>query len=860
MLLALLLLVRFFLCQAHLQPSHNLPGFLLAESESLQMDTGVALIGFQGDGNKAVWFPGDELFSSLYSSIKALRPHCMETGEPFSVEYEVMHAMVQNVRRKFLLEIETTLKANMRLARKTENSLIYDVDATKLEEVLQRVYDLEFNMVYNDNFEKTPRNISHEKNKEGPAVHRAPYVTMILNPDKNRIRPIDANGPDTANLPFVYRYRYEGSAPSQVWISRHRFVVVDISAGPCDYGISEAGEGSVSSFSVPQLSTRNGPVNTNPYFSRFLYLPEESAEEIKILEAYYKTGVQSDMNTTTSSGVRQIPTVEFQSQLSSVIVSALRHVFFSDIQFPSLDYAEKIIVPIIVLRNHELFNPFNIRPDDQAMFDVRIDVALLRSELKKLLLPQQEISIVTAVHSLSEHHHLFSAFFKSFRYDTVHTVGPDGLYRAKMVPYLDSQSLFVALKSSVDALTASLIQSSTPTTYSLLHQNSLADFSSLFAGTASSQGHRVLPVYVFSVAGLDEHLLLDQKSLYAASSNSILVLQTPQSKIEVPYFSDQGFIYLNGRASATKSILAGVAQSLGGLSLPYERFSPVHKSIVTNYLWAVGRHPFGPFSSSVHLSQIFVDTIVRNVIISRITVALRLIRDAVLQVEQFTNQYVRDENGEVIQYATGSSATSGSGSGSGNDEQKQPQKPQDDYYNPLNRNNEPTEKVASLSSPPPPPDSSSSSSSSSSSISPITSWRKKQLDPRAPLAASVVDRLHNDILKLEDQLQIFSMHFRHHEVEEAHRVAASISISASGFYMYVKDEIDRARLELKCCRKEILPSQELSWRFLSIVGIILVSIVVAVLFAVRHLWSLSLPSSISKRTILNTTTFGQDRY
>ncbi|KAI5405007.1 hypothetical protein KIW84_051968 [Lathyrus oleraceus] len=45
----------------------------------------------------------------------------------------------------------------------------------------------------------------------------------------------------------------DGGGATQVWLSSGRFVVIDLSAGPCTYGKIEAEEGSVSSRTLPRL-------------------------------------------------------------------------------------------------------------------------------------------------------------------------------------------------------------------------------------------------------------------------------------------------------------------------------------------------------------------------------------------------------------------------------------------------------------------------------------------------------------------------------------------------------------------------------------------------------------------------------
>lgn len=56
-----------------------------------------------------------------------------------------------------------------------------------------------------------------------------------------------------------------------------------------------------------------------------------------------------------------------------------------------------------------------------------------------------------------------------------------------------------------------------------------------------------------------------------------------------------------------RHILAGIASALGGVSAPYEKTSHAHERPITNWLWAAGCHPFGPFSNVSLISQMLQD-------------------------------------------------------------------------------------------------------------------------------------------------------------------------------------------------------------------------------------------------------------
>jgi len=58
---------------------------------------------------------------------------------------------------------------------------------------------------------------------------------------------VSNEGKTQANLggggnPFRYRYRYHHGAHTQQWVARRRYLVVDLSSGPCEYGVTNAGE------------------------------------------------------------------------------------------------------------------------------------------------------------------------------------------------------------------------------------------------------------------------------------------------------------------------------------------------------------------------------------------------------------------------------------------------------------------------------------------------------------------------------------------------------------------------------------------------------------------------------------------
>mmetsp|Transcript_17178 Transcript_17178/g.33471 ORF Transcript_17178/g.33471 Transcript_17178/m.33471 type:complete len:354 (-) Transcript_17178:310-1371(-) len=157
-------------------------------------------------------------------------------------------------------------------------------------------------------------------------------------------------------------------------------------------------------------------------------------------------------------------------------------------------------------------------------------------------------------------------------------------------------------------------------------------------GAGASSGHRFLPVYVFSLLGFPPNLLIHKEHLHFSTRECVVVLQTGERRVPVPYFSNQHTMVVDARDVAS-SIVAGIAQSIGGLTPPSVRFDWERGRSVVDYLWAHGHHPFGPFSRVPRLGQIQLDTVLRNTILSRIALAIETGRKISKKVSLFTDHF-----------------------------------------------------------------------------------------------------------------------------------------------------------------------------------------------------------------------------
>jgi hypothetical protein len=100
-------------------------------------------------------------------------------------------------------------------------------------------------------------------------------------------------------------------------------------------------------------------------------------------------------------------------------------------------------------------------------------------------------------------------------------------------------------------------------------------------------GTRILPVYIFSLDHMNHEMALEDFTKVQAYPNAVLILQTLQRQLDVPFFADDS-IHVVDMLSMQKEILAGLAMAIGGVMPPYYRFTAQHNTTQPNYLWATG--------------------------------------------------------------------------------------------------------------------------------------------------------------------------------------------------------------------------------------------------------------------------------
>ncbi|XP_016491340.1 uncharacterized protein LOC107811018 [Nicotiana tabacum] len=711
------------------------------------LEVNIVLVGFSGDGGYRYALDSPKLEEFLKVSFPTHRPSCLETGQPLDIEHHIVYNAFPAGQPE-LIALEKALKAAMvpaGNARETDFGRevpLFEVEATAVEPEFQKLYTYLFDL--------------ESWGQSGEEMDRPwPTVIFIVNFDKVRLDPrnkdIDLDSLMYGRITqlneeemkkqegdYIYRYRYNGGGASQVWLGSSRFVVVDLSAGPCTYGKIETEEGSVSSRSLPRLR--------NVVFHKGLGVVTEHAAHDT-----------------------------FVGQLASLVATTIEHVIAPDVRFETADMTTRLLIPIIVLQNH---NRFNIMTSGH---NYSLDIGAIEAEVKKMLHKEQEVVMIGGSHALHRHEKLAIAVSKAMCGHSLQETKKDGRFHVHTKTYLDGAILKEEMERSADVLAAGLLEVSDPSLSSkfFLRQHwmdesdgtgdSILKHKPIWATYSQSRkkekkrtiekkkqgdlhrtyGTRVIPVFVLSLADVDEHLMMEGESLVWTSKDVVIVLQHQNDKIPLSYVSE-----IERRHAipvlAQRHILAGLASVVGGLSAPYEKASHVHERPVVNWLWATGCHPFGPFSNTSHVSQLLKDVALRNTIYAGVDSALHRIRETSEAVQAFAAEHLKTPLGEPVKGKKNKTST--------------------ELW--------------------------------------LEKFYKKTTNLPEPFPHELVDRLEKYLDSLEEQLVDLSSLLYDHRLQEAHSNSSDILQSSIFTQQYVEHILASEREKMRCCSIEYkLPVQ-----------------------------------------------------
>ena len=836
----------------------------------LPLEVNIVLVGFDGDGGYRYRADAEALETFLRQSFGHFRPSSMSTGRPLEVSIE-LHYNVVHAGTDHLRTIESAISHSAEpaddeppphpwgdvelLAKKSTN----DNSNNDNNDKRWRAYEVEAAGPVENAVDFVYRKIFASLN---PTVRNLePVAVFVLNPDKCRMDPgkdhdaldwRDASGisrapPETLSPPellaeecgYAYRYRYmDGEGASAAWVGAGRYAVLDLGAGPAALTRVGRGVGGAENGGAAADGTDWGDAATTTETS----LPRLGPLLLPYARYLEENG---DANEGTRADLVTRRDAHMRGRLSTLVLSSVRHLLAPDVAAETLDFAERVMVPVIVLRDHNSFWPLDL---ESAGPFRHLDVELVKEEAKKMLQPGQEIVLMTGTHNLHEHKRLTAAVLRSLRTSSRADrrnagsgPGHEHTYHVTARRYLDGATLLEEFRGSADLLASGLVGLEDPDLDAAFYAqaNRLADSTDgddeLVGDTNQRRGYkpkpkqqhgtRVVPVYVLSLAGLPPGVLIDGESMVAAADDLVIVLQgVGDPKLAAPGAEQRGawardldaeseaataelaeaaeFLEMHSaghpahasvKAAATaaaakvaelgagrgewvpvrfasndrlvharpgeptRHVVAGVARALGGVASPTERWSPIHGGVVENWLWAVGHHPFGPFSGCPTMSVVLQDVAKRNAALTRVDTALRAVRAGIAEIEAFGDEFLASPFRSLSADDT-----------AGDD---------DDGAHVVLKSSKGTWLDYLYRDP-------------------------KRVGPPGPLPQSVVAQLEKELRGVETAFVDLGGKLYNHDLDEAHSASSTILIAAHAFEARARDEVARARHGLRCCRAE----------------------------------------------------------
>jgi hypothetical protein len=143
-----------------------------------------------------------------------------------------------------------------------------------------------------------------------------------------------------------------------------------------------------------------------------------------------------------------------------------------------------------------------------------------------------------------------------------------------------------------------------------------ADFSAKLGLGSSNKLCRVLNVFIYDLNSAEE-LLFDNFHQAVAFSDLVLAVQTTAAPQKSGYHCNSAGLHSNPRDSS-RAVLGSLLTALYGVLPSHLSYNPSAQKMEENYLLSFGYTPFGPFSRSTALSAALQDQANRNVILSEI--------------------------------------------------------------------------------------------------------------------------------------------------------------------------------------------------------------------------------------------------
>jgi hypothetical protein len=270
------------LCGAHdthSQAKEANSGFLFNSAQTsftIPFDIHIGLVGMNGNGEEKVELLPDTLREILQNSLPAGVPSCAECQKAIPVDfifkYNVFHVSddtskaVHRIISKGLHISGSKIKHSGDAVNQFPQAdhVMLDIDIKDIEDPLEELLDKELE-------EQHAQFVSAQDKKLNRDLLQAkPYSIWILNPSKATLfkhlkDDIDKAARDSSYIEkqikdlksaieFTYRYRYgsgnKQGTPTKSWVGKSRKLFVDLTARSSEYGVTNAGEGTIDNMTM----------------------------------------------------------------------------------------------------------------------------------------------------------------------------------------------------------------------------------------------------------------------------------------------------------------------------------------------------------------------------------------------------------------------------------------------------------------------------------------------------------------------------------------------------------------------------------------------------------------------------------
>ena len=347
----------------------------------------------------------------------------------------------------------------------------------------------------------------------------------------------------------------------------------------------------------------------------------------------------------------QVYSNHLTARIAGLVTSAIQVMSTGNLNWRPSHATERIFCPIVIMRNN-----------NSGMINAQPDLIAIERWLKSILLPHQEVVLVSTDHYIDEHPQISVAIASSHMTFAASVLGnlerPDA--HVERIPFIDTNLLFHELSNVGDRLCDLLLHQTghSEVLNALLESESIREQESdLIAPkikasrgdlTSKEKAWRaavIVPVFVISDLHIHHERLLSsatsgRQSAHPSArpdipvqplfnkneaiaidsdSSSVLVLHTSESVVST--FSPHTKSWKESDLTDLDSLIAeGLTRALTGFTAPHAQLSEPFDII--DLTWTHGPHPFSPFGhlSSTSLDSehsIFSTSIRRSILIAR---------------------------------------------------------------------------------------------------------------------------------------------------------------------------------------------------------------------------------------------------